>query len=72
MFFVLVLGFTLNLLFYISYGFSFLIICHIYIRWILVNIIQVSVDAMIIFSIINLHFSTLAGQDETLVPQIKV
>jgi hypothetical protein len=27
---------------------------------------------MIIFSIINLHFSTLAGQAETLVPEITV
>ena len=72
MFFVLVLGFTLDFLFYLLYGCSFIIVCQIYIRWILVNTIQVSVDAMIIFSIINLHFSTLAGQDETLVPEITV
>lgn len=72
MFFVLVLGFTLNFLFYLLYGCSFIIVCQIYIRWILVNILQVCVDATIIFSIINLHFSTLAGQAETLVPEITV
>jgi hypothetical protein len=63
MFFVLVLGIFIMLVFFSIYGFAYKLICQTYIRWMITDVIQFISDAMIILSIINLHFSTLGDQE---------
>ena len=69
MFFVLVLGIFIMLVFFSIYGFAYKFICQTFIRWMITDVIQFSSDAMIILSIINLHFSTLGDQKDEPISQ---